>query len=54
MYTKYDEMMEILVYICKATNLYHAKIHIQNMTKHIIHHSSSKVPLSPAIRVNTV
>ena len=54
MHIKYDEMMEILVNICKATNLYHAKIHIQNMTKHIIHHSSSKDPFSPAIRVNTV
>ena len=54
MHIKYDEMMEILVNICKATNLYHAKIHIQNMTKHIVHHSSSKGPFSPAIRVNTV
>ena len=33
---KYKEMMEMLVKICKATNLYHTKIHIQNMTKHII------------------
>ena len=33
---KYKEMLEMLVKICKATNLYHTKIHIQNMTKHII------------------
>ena len=28
---------KMLAKICMATNLYHAKIHIQNMTKHIIH-----------------
>ena len=42
---KYKEMIEMLAKICKTTNINHAKIHIKNMTKHIINPASLFSPV---------